>query len=102
MLQVSKLDKVLIQLANVSDLNPLSEINMTIDYKLLKRDERMIVEEDGTLLKLDEDFIATEVLRLYKNRFINAKERFAMRIYDGKCILIITIDKITPINVKSS
>ena len=100
MLNVSKFDKVLIQLANVNELNnPLSEVNMTVDYKMLKRDERMVVEEDGTLLKLEEDMLAQELVKLFRNRFINAKEQFALPLYDSKLIVLCTIDKITPFNV---
>lgn len=101
MLQVSKLDKVLISLASVPDMNPLSEINITVDYKLVKRDPAMQVEEDGMVLKLEEEMIHEHVVKCFQNRFINQRERFALPIYDGKCILICHVDKITPINVKS-
>lgn len=101
MLQVSKLDKVLIALATINDMNPLSEISVTVDYKLIKRDPAMEVEEDGMVLKLEEEMIHDHVVKCFANRFINHKERFALPIYDGKCILICQVDKITPISVKS-
>ena len=37
MLQISKLDKVLIQLAVITEMNPINEVNLTVDYKLIKR-----------------------------------------------------------------
>lgn len=57
MLQVSKLDKILISLAEVSELNPLSELNLTIEYKLLQRNQAMEFEDDGMILKLTEEMI---------------------------------------------
>ena len=102
MLQVSKLDKVMLSLASVKDLNPLSEVSVLIEYKLLGRTAAMEVDEDGQVLKLQEDMIQSEVVKSFKNRFINTKERFALPIYDGKCILICYVDKVTPINLKST
>jgi hypothetical protein len=99
---VSKLDKVIIVLGSATNMNPLSEVNLTIDYKLIKRDPKMVVEEDGMLLKLEEDMIAQHVINIFKNRFINNREKFAMPIYDGKCILICHVEKITPVDIKSS
>lgn len=61
----------------------------------------MIVEDDGNLLKLEEDMISDKVIKSFQNRFINNKERFAIPIYDGKCILLINVDNITPVNIKS-
>ena len=102
MLQISKLDKVTLSLASVKDLNPLSEVSIIIDYKLIKRDAEMEIEEDGQTLKLNEDMITEVVAKNFKNRFINTYERFAMPIYEGKCVLICYVDKITPIGVKST
>lgn len=54
------------------------------------------------LLKLDESMISDLVVKSFQNRFINNKEKFALPIYDGACILICTVDKIVPVDIKSS
>jgi len=102
MLQVSKLDKVTLSLATIKDLNPISEVNVMVDYKIIKRTPEMVIEDDGATLKLSEDMIAETITKSFKNRFINRQERFALPIYNGACILICYVDKITPINVKST
>jgi len=82
MMMLSKLDKILIQVADAQDLNPLSELNITVDYKILKRDPRLDLGEDATLFKLKEDFISDEIVKRFKGRFINQGEKFALPIFD--------------------
>ena len=42
MLQVSKLDKIAIAIAQIKDMNPLGEISVLIDFKILKTDHKDI------------------------------------------------------------
>lgn len=65
MLQISKLDKVVVQLAVITDMNPINEVNLTVDYKLIKRHPDMLVEEDGMLLKLNETMISDLVIQSF-------------------------------------
>ena len=62
----------------------------------------MEIEEDGSLLKLQENNICIEIVNSFKNRFINSKERFAIPIFEGNCILLCYVEKITPVNIKSN
>ena len=57
---------------------------------------------EDEILKINEDMISEQISENFKNRFINVKEKFACPLYEGKCILICYVDKITPINVKSN
>jgi len=72
-----------------------------VDFKLLKRTPDMEIEDDGATLKLSEEIIAEAINKVFKNRFINKSERFAIPIFNGSCILICHVEKITPIDVKS-
>lgn len=102
MLQLSKLDKVALSVAKITDMNPLGEIQLLVDFKLLSRTHKdMEFADDGLAIKVPEDMVQKEVARIFKNRFINQRERFALPLYDGQLILIIYVEKVTPINVKS-
>lgn len=68
----------------------------------MKRDERMEWDDDGMVLKLKEEDIALAFYKSFKNRFVNLKERFALSMYDSKCILICHVDSFTPISMKAS
>jgi len=52
-------------------------------------------------MKIDEDIISDAIFKLFKNNVINHAQKFAFPIFDDKCVLICTVEKITPINVKS-
>ena len=102
MLQVSKMDSVSIRPAKIADKNPLSEVQVTVDYKLVKKDyDLMKFDESGEALVIDEASIIDEIIKKYKEKMINQREQFPLPMYDGKCILICTIDKVVPINVRS-
>ena len=51
---------------------------------------------------MDEDLIAQAICNFYKEKFTNAYEKFAISLFDDAIILIATIEKITPIDIKSS
>jgi hypothetical protein len=54
------------------------------------------------VLKLREEEVQAEFFRAFKNRFINLKERFALSMYEGKCILICHVDSFVSIDVKNN
>ena len=101
MLMLSMLDEVSIKIANVQDLNPLNEISTVVDVIQVKP-HKDIEFEDGGLKQLQEDAIIAEIEKVYAQKPINAKERFIISLYDGKCILGVYVDKITGFNHKSS
>ena len=45
--------------------------------------------------------ISYEIFKIFKNNFINYGQKFAFPILEEKVVLICTVEKITPINVKS-
>ena len=100
MLGVSKIDKVSLQIANITDANPLSEIEVKIEHKLRGTGEEIQVDEKGAL-KIEEDLISDEIYKIFKSNVINYGQKFAFPIWNEKCILICYVEKITPINVKS-
>lgn len=62
---------------------------------MLKRDyDVMQFDDNGGSLKLPEDIITEGVFQFFSNRSVNTRERFPIRIYDGKCVLMCYIEKI--------
>lgn len=57
MLGVSKIDKVKLEIANLGDANPLSEIEVKVDYKLKGNGPEIQIDDKGAL-KLEEDLIS--------------------------------------------
>ena len=70
MLGVSKIDKVALEVANLVDANPLSEIEVKVDHKLRGSGPEIEVDDKGAL-KLDEDIISQEIFKIFKNNVIN-------------------------------
>ena len=57
MLEISKLDEAQINVVQTKDLNPLSEINVSVDIKILKKHPDLEFDDDGQILELKEDLI---------------------------------------------
>jgi hypothetical protein len=78
MMQIGKMDQVAISIANVrdKDMNPLAELSILLDLKMVKPHPQIEFEDDGMTLKLNEEVIIQEVQKQYKNKFINNKESF--------------------------
>ena len=101
MLAISKLDKVYISIANLTDANPLSEIEVNIEHKLRGSGPDIQMDDKGAL-KIEEDDIATAIFNVFKNGVVNTGQKFAFPMFEEKVVLICSVDKITPINVKST
>lgn len=97
---ISKLDKVQLQIANLQDANPLSEIEVKIEHKLRGSDPDMKTDDKGALM-IDEDNIGEAIYNVFKKNVINKGQKFAFPMFNEQVVLICTIDKITPINIKS-
>ena len=101
MLMLSMLDDVQIKIAKIQDQNPLSEIHTVVEVMQVK--EHPDIEfEDGNLKQLQEDAIINEISKIYADKPMNARERFIIQLYDGKCTLSVYVEKITGFNHKSS
>ena len=57
MLQVSKIDKIAINVIRLNDQNPLSEINMQIDYKIQNANHKDIKLDEHQALLIPEELI---------------------------------------------
>jgi len=102
MLQISKLDQVYLTIANITDANPLGEIEVKIEHKRYDTGQGAPLEfDDKGALKLDEELISQHIYDLFKKNMVNAGQKFAFPMFDGQVVLICLVQKITPINMKS-
>ena len=99
MFEISKLDSVAISYDRENKVNPLAELTMVVDYKLVGRDPSMVFLEDGVSLQLSENLVASKVQEIFSGRNINLKERFVVPLYGGKCMIICYVEALTPISV---
>lgn len=83
-------------------MNPLAEVSVVLDLKQIKQHPQIEFEDDGITVKINEEMVIQEIQRQFKNKFINQKESFVIQLYDKKCIMFAYVEKITPINVKST
>ena len=61
MFEISKLDQVAIQYDKEEKVNPLAELTLVVDYKLLGREPSMVFQDDGMCLQLSEELVASKV-----------------------------------------
>jgi len=102
MLELSKMDKVSITAASIKEVNPLGEVSLLIDTQITDKNHPFMEWDDnGSTLKLDEAMIAKEVCKVFAGKFINRKERFVVPLYDNKCMVVVSVENIAPINVKN-
>jgi len=102
MFEISKMDTIPIAPLRVQNQNPLDEVHVVVDYKIVKKDyNTMQFDDSGEALMLKEDEIAQEIQAFFKGKYINTKERFAVKVCGGNCVLICYVEKVIPIDVKS-
>ena len=99
MFEISKLDSVAILYDKEEKVNPLAELTLVVDYKLLGREPSMVFQDDGMCLQLSEELVASKVQEVFSGRSINLKERFVLPLYGDKCMLICFVEALTPISV---
>lgn len=81
MLNVSKIDKVYLQIANLNDANPLSEIEIKIETKLRGTSPDMQTDDKGAI-KVEEDMISQEIFNLFRQNIVNTGQKFAFPIFN--------------------